>query len=184
MNWLYVLIDKFGFIAAFDSKEKVQIVIDEWSDSVNLMIVTFPLDDNCQKEEVYFIPYCGLETDCRFPVAFASNNKSRTLVVQKKLLDMDMTYSDNIKFFTKKINRIEAIELARLTDKQSRIRDIITTDLLSKIDDADGELMKLPFDQMIAGLLWDPKDILRFNVEKESENEKVNVEEESKNEKK
>ena len=172
MAWIYVVVDKFGFIGAYDNKDIALDLVNEWKNTVELLIINFPLDDAHQKEEVYFIPYSGLETDSRFPVAFVSNNKDKALAVQTKLVSMEMTYPDDIVFFTKKINNINPVEFMRLTNDHLRIKEALFDSLINKVENADKETLNLPFDQMISGLIWDPLDLLKPHSK-----EIVNIEE-------
>lgn len=158
---IYTIVDKYGFIAAYDNKEKALGVINEWKKTIGLLLIEFPLDEKQQKKEVYFIPYMGLETDSRFPVALVTNNKDKAIRLQEKFVDMDMGYPDDILFFTKEMNCINPSEFARLTNDQLRIKEQIFDSLINKIEMADKETLNLPFDEMLAGLVWDPQDLLK-----------------------
>ncbi len=161
MDLIYVVVDKFGFIGAYDNKETALDLVNEWKNTVELLIMTFPFDEEHQKEEVYFIPYCGLEADSRFPVAFVSNNKDKALSVQEKLVSMEMTFPDDISFFTKNINNINPVEFMRLTNDHLRIKESLFDSLINKIEKADKDTLDLPFQEMVAGLLWEPGDLLK-----------------------
>jgi len=165
MNSIYTLVDKYGFLAAYDDKIKLKAIIKEWEDVVPLMIIEFPMNPNLQKEEIYFIPYSGLESDSRFPVALCTNDKKYALATQQQMIKMDSTYPDNINFFTKKLNCIEPVEFLRLTSKDVRQREDIVDTLLTKITEADEEDLKKPFNELINGILWEPSDLLKKDSE-------------------
>lgn len=160
MNKLYVIVDKFGFIGAYNSKERAQHVVNCWTDQVDLMIISFPINPDLPLEEIYFLPYRGHETDNKFPVALVSNDRDYILKVQQKMVSMEMTYPDNIKFFTKKINTIDPIEYSRLVDKKLRYKEEFIDQILSKISEADEDELSKPFDEMMAGIIVGPYDIL------------------------
>ena len=170
MGLIYVVVDKYGFISAYDAKESAVNLVNEWSKTVDLMVMTFPLDEECQKDEVYFIPYSGLETDVRFPVASVSNNKKYSLSVQNKLVQMECTFPDDLSFFTKKFNCIDPIEHSRLTNSKLRVKEALFDSLITKIEHVDDpDLLKKPFEEMISGLLWSPEDLLQDVVKMESD---------------
>lgn len=153
MDKLYVVVDKFGYIGTYDDKEKAQKIIEYWKDSVDLMILVFPIKSDLPIDEVFFLPYRGHESDNKFPVALVTNDKIYALKVQQKMVSMEMTYPDNIEFFTKKINRIDPIEYSRLVDKKLRYKEDFIDQILTKISGADADELDKPFDEMMAGIM-------------------------------
>lgn len=160
MNKVYVIVDQFGYIGSYDSKEKADKIINYWEDQVDLMLLSFPINEELPLDKVYFLPYRGHETDNKFPVAIVSNDKNYILKVQKKMVSMDLTYPDNIHFFTKKINTIEPVEYSRLTDKKLRYKEDFVDQILTKINEADDEDLTKPFEEMMAGIVLGPYNIL------------------------
>ena len=157
---IYTIVDRYGFIGAFNNIKKPLQIIKKWNDKVDLFILKFPFNTNLQKEEVYFLPYRGHETDNKYPVALVTNDRSLFLKVQNKLLKMELTYPDCIDFFTKRINCIDPIEFSRLVDPKLRYKEDLMDTILTKISKADKCDLDKPFHEMMAGIMTDQYDIL------------------------
>ena len=159
-DFIYTIVDKYGFIGAFDDIKKAMKIVKKWENTVELFILKFPFNSTLQKEEIYFLPYRGHDTDNKYPVALVTNDRMYFLRVQTKLLKMEMTYPDSIDFFTKRINCIDPIEFGRLIDKKLRYKEDIMDVILTKISQADKEDLKKPFHEMMASIITDQYDIL------------------------
>ena len=99
MSKIYCVIDNFGFIAAFSIIQKARKFIKEWEDKVELFIMEFSINDEKQKNEIYFMPYKGHEGCHNFPVALVTNDKEYYLNVQSKLVKMGLAFPDDIEPF-------------------------------------------------------------------------------------
>lgn len=157
MNNIHVIFDKFGFIGAYlDEKEAIKFV-NEWKKHVNLMILDFPLNSEEQKDDIYFLPWKGVDT---FPLALVTNDRTLFLKTQKKLVSMDLTFPDDIDFFTKKIGVVDPIEFQRLTDKSVRYKEDLLDKIFTKISEAEEMDLKQPFDKMLSGIISGHESIL------------------------
>lgn len=126
MTSLYILVDQFGLIGGFDNYEVAKKLIDTYP-KIPLMIIEFPMDQNSQKEEFYFLPYVGNNA-----IAIASNNKDYVFNIKTQLMTISMTYPDPLSFFTREINKIHELELKRLLSPELHIGD---DNLLSNINE-------------------------------------------------
>lgn len=160
MSKIYVIVDKYGFIAAYDNLKKAEKIIDDWHKQVDLIMIEFLLDEDQQREEIYFLPYKCHDLSDNLPVALVTNDRMKFLRTQVKLLNMELTFPDDIGFFTKKVNEIDAPEYTRLTEKKLRYKEEFVDTILTKLNENEAADTKLPFDKLMSGLIMDEYFIL------------------------
>ncbi len=128
MKGIFTVVDQYGYIASFTNLQNAEKLLEEFRD-VNLFIMHFPIDDSHQKDEVYFIPYLGNNS-----VALVTNNKKYAKNIQVQLLRLNLTYPDDIKYYTRLVDKIHELEYKRLIDPEFKHKVEIFDEALMKYE--------------------------------------------------
>ena len=160
-TYIYTIVDRYGFVGGFIDKSKLNLFLNKFKNNAKLITISFPLDEKSQKDYIYFLPY-KVKDDCDMnPLALVTNNRNIFLSTQKCLLDMDITYPDDIKCFTRKINSVSDFEAERVLDDTVQNYKQMFDTLLTRISDEEKEYLERKLDDLKAGVIHtDISDVL------------------------
>ena len=152
-NIVYVILDKDGVLAVLDDKMRVDEFMMTY-DKKTMTYIPYQLDVTYPQDKVYVIP----SMSDSIPV-YVHNNKALILEVQKRLLDINMTYPDSIDYWEFVVGEIsdEArrrasdIDVDKLVDMcaDEKMGDINIDDIIAKLKEL-GDIGNV-FDDMLSG---------------------------------
>lgn len=111
-NHIYVLIDRMGFIGAFSTQQKAEVIVETYKQT-KMLITKYDLNPEVQKEKIWFLPWLDLNQ----PIA-VSNDKEYVFSLQYQYKQLDLTYPDPLEYYERTLDEIGPVEAERLDNAE------------------------------------------------------------------